>query len=363
MKLKVACIQINPVIGQVEANIAKVRKLLSSVPPVDMVLLPELAITGYNFKSPSMIKPYLESQREGGSSINLAKEISTKFQCFTLIGYPEVYDSTIYNSTTLIAPNGKFLQNYRKTFLYEADEVWGCLENPQKGFKSFPLILDKQYYINPDSCREYNVVQTNIGICMDLNPYKFEAPFNEFEFSLSCFAQKVKLILCPMAWLSPDSPSTKSELTRDEKVAQSKPFAKFFNNENPATINSDPTTKNPVYELTSQDSTNDQQFIPQIPSVSTVNYWILRFFPFLGHKNSIPNKYYKKVHVVACNRVGQEDDVIYGGSSLIIEFNDNGGNHEIDVWNPSVKVLGSMGTGDEGVLVREIDVETELISV
>lgn len=352
MKWKVALVQTNPVIGQIENNIAKVRKILNHVKEVDMVVLPELAITGYNFQSKQAIKPYSESQELGGNSINLAKEISNKYKCFTLIGYPELKGDTIYNSAILIGPNGKSLHNYRKTFLYDTDVVWGAEENPQKGFSSFKLILDKDYYFNnQETSKKYNSITTNIGICMDLNPYKFEAAFNEFEFSSSCYLQQAKLILCPMAWLSPSSPDVDKSLHPSDVEKVSKGFAKYFQSDR-LTINEDTSVSLPEEE--------NQPFIPKIPSTSTINYWILRFLPFLNHPGSVFPKYFKTVNVITCNRVGQERNTVYTGSSLIIQFNaDKGINAEIGVENPSVEVVGALGQGDEGVLIREIDLEVD----
>lgn len=349
MKWKVACVQLNSQIGQIETNIANVRKILTLVKDVDLVILPELAITGYNFASKQAILPYLENQETGGSSINLAKEISQKYKCFTLIGYPESNQNKIYNSAILIAPNGESIYNYRKTFLYSADEVWGCEENPEKDFKSFKLVLDKDYYFNKTRS-SWRSITTNIGICMDLNPYKFEAKFNEFEFSQSCFLQHAKLILCPMAWLSPLSPDIDKSIDPKDLPSKSKVFEKYFDYENRITVN----------ESGEPSLSDSEDFIPRAPNSSTIKYWILRFLPFINHPGSYPSKYYKKVNLIACNRSGQESNTVYTGSTLIIEFDSTKGqSHDVDNDNPSVDVLGSLGQGDEGVLLREIELEVD----
>ncbi|KAK6461744.1 carbon-nitrogen hydrolase [Scheffersomyces coipomensis] len=327
IKLKVACLQYNPRIGQIESNIVKVKQLLSKAikrdhldeKSIDMIVLPELAITGYNFKNKQEIESSLNNlDALSGQSIKFGQELSQLYQCFIVMGYPELKNQKIYNSCLLISPQGSILHNYRKSFLYETDEVWGCNENPERGFKSLDIILDREYYLQRDTTKIYPKVRVNFGICMDLNPYKFEAPFNAFEFSLSCYQQLSKLIICPMAWLSPQSPSITKE-TGGLKIE------------------------------------NDSE-----PDTSTVNYWILRFFPFLNHKNSILPKNFEKVNVICCNRVGLEDDVLYGGSTSIFEFNGNDGlisNAEIDDKNPSVKVLGSLGKNNEEVLIKDIEVE------
>ncbi|ABN65423.1 Carbon-nitrogen hydrolase [Scheffersomyces stipitis CBS 6054] len=350
-RLRVACVQLNPRIGEVEANIRKVHTILVNVPKVDLVVLPELAITGYNFPNRRAIEPYLENLAlENGPSIKLAKEISNKYKCFTLIGYPEISNSTIYNSAVLVGPNGSILHNYRKTFLYETDEVWGASENPEKGFSSLKLVLDKEYYLDKQANKTYPTVTTNIGICMDVNPYQFKAPFNAFEFSGSAFHQRAKLLLFPMAWLSPQSPSTKEDLTKSEKLNKGKIFnERYFSTEHKPTVNDN----NVAPKLES-----NTLFVPTTPEGSTVNYWLLRFFPFMKHPNSYQSKYYETATLIACNRVGVEDDILYTGSSSIIQFSGTSSSApQIDSANPSVNVLGSLGQGDEGVLVRDIDIE------
>ena len=389
MKFKVACIQYNPVIGQVEANVKKVWKLLhmSRRDEFDLVMLPELAMTGYNFSSPRHVEPYLESIEEGGTSIDLAREISRKYKCFTVMGYPERAKNpllgvaspkpTIYNSAVLVGPHGEVLQNYRKTFLYETDEVWGCSENPKKGFPAFDLVLDKEYYLKNTPSKTYKSIKTSMGICMDLNPYKFEAPFNDFEFSMSCYEQGVKLMLCPMAWLSPESPSIKEEVTEVKKREVAKELEKNLGTElvvnevNHSTENTTNMTKENVTtaqekitNTTKENNDNDatpteETFRSEESSFSTINYWILRFFPFLSHPYSFQPKNFNSATVITCNRTGVESTVVYTGSSSIFQFHNGPEHTSTDSTNPNVEVIGSLGQGEEGILLREIDIETQ----
>lgn len=358
MKLKIACVQINPNIGQIESNIKKVHQILARIQRADIVMLPEFAITGYNFLSKQAIEPYLELTTSGRST-QLAKEILNKFECFTMIGYPEKdkeEDYKIYNSAVLTAPNGNVLYNYRKTFLYDTDVSFGCLENPDKEFSPLHLVLDKEYYLNKQPNAEYPTVATNIGICMDINPYQFTAPFNKFEMSLACFANRAKLVLCPMAWLSTKSPSISD---MGNKTRQSEIYKlRFFSHDDTPAYNLEaiPQDDYPTH-LVEQQAVHDKPFVPQTPDYSTINYWILRFFPFLTHPSNQLTKYFKSVTVVACNRVGIESDVLYGGSSAIFQFTDTTGNYEVDNRNPSVSVKGCLGQGEEGILVREIDID------
>ncbi|RCK54756.1 Protein N-terminal amidase [Candida viswanathii] len=319
MKIRIALLQLNPRIGHINTNISNVKTLLQKITsPVDLIVLPELAITGYNFSDPAHIKPYLESTTKYGPSLSLAQEISQQFKCLTFIGYPETSDETTYNSCAVFDGSGDLIYNYRKTFLYETDEKWGSSENPVRGFPGLQLEFSKN--------GETKSVISNVGICMDLNPYKFEAPFNKFEFSLSSYAQKARLLICPMNWLHPKSPSLKTEL----------PFAKRV-------------------ELAENLQLEDE------PEASTVNYWVLRLFPYVNHEYSIAPKWFhgdEKVTAVCCNRVGAEDDVVYGGSSSIIQFGNNGvyTDDSTGIDNANVDLVGSLSQQKEDILIREVDI-------
>lgn len=356
MKFKIACIQINPEIGKLSLNIKKVESLVSKLvanpkyTSIDLLLLPEFALSGYNFKSRKHIEPYLEPTGSG-ASFNLASRLSKQLKCFTLIGYPEINQNLIYNSALLTSPAGELLYNYRKTHLYETDEGFECNENPNKSFESIQLVADKNYYLNPAENKSYPTITTNFGICMDLNPYQFKAPFNAFEMSLKCYMNNAKLILCPLNWLSQKSPSINDSLSPEAKKDESNQYSKHFIN-GLQVINTSAESQPPVESI--------EKFDPKISSLETIDYWILRFFPFLKHPyNQLPLKPHKTT-VVINNRVGLEDDVLYGGSSTIFQFDGNSpGNDLIDSTNPSVDIVGSLSMGEEGVLYREVDLDLD----
>lgn len=373
MKIRVALLQLNPRIGKINENISNVHKLLSSstqqqpTPPpqtaitttttnqqlnskFDLIVLPELAITGYNFPNSTAIKPYLESIDKFGPSLNLGRELSIKYQSILVIGYPEFShdDNKIYNSCAVFNRFGQLIYNYRKSFLYETDEVWGCNENPIKGFSSIELDFSptsnkirEDINVNETSETTTQLVITNIGICMDLNPYKFEAPFNKFEFSMSSYSQRAKLLICPMAWLNPSSPSI---------------------------LDNEEFDKSDKLELAQElESELKENLDSAEASWSTINYWILRFFPYLSHKYSIMPKWFnnktsteanndEKVTVLCCNRVGVEEDVVYAGSSCILQFNNHGKyNDATDLTNESVELIGNLDQINESILIKEID--------
>lgn len=380
MRIKVGCLQFNPLLGKTARNADTIRSIIRGAPvKPDLLVLPELAVTGYNFGTRANIEPFLEERGKGPSS-DLARELSLQYECFTLIGYPESEPPNIYNSAILVAPDGSTLHHYRKTHLYSADEDWGCSESPE-GFSAIDVVLDKNYWKekvrntspskesitngnaeekktqenteennseakkdsqsrNDSKVSRFRSHRISIGICMDLNPYQFKAPFTAFEFSLQCLEKKADLVLCPMAWLLPDSPSINESLSAEEKLEKGKQLAsRWFSN--------DPR---PVYPEEQPVLGTENGFNAAQPSTSTIDYWILRFYPFLARPLANP------VTMVACNRTGVEGDTMYGGSLAIWEVGIGWADPRVyDHTNGKVDLKGAMGAGTEGLLVREIE--------
>ncbi|CAJ0838268.1 17555_t:CDS:10 [Entrophospora sp. SA101] len=198
--MKVACLQFNPILEQVERNQNFASELLSSYGPgeIDILLLPEMAFTGYVFTSKDHIRPYLEDA-ETGTTVQWARSQATRLQAFVMVGYPQIIKGKpdkYYNSICLVGRSGELITTYQKTHLYETDENW-AEEGP--GFKSLHIPT---------------LGKVGLAICMDLNPYRFQAPSSEFELARFHLREKSKIILCSMAWLK-SSECVNSELLLD----------------------------------------------------------------------------------------------------------------------------------------------------
>ena len=311
--MKVATLQLDSKIRNVDHNIAKANSILSSSPhpaDLDLLVLPELAFTGYNYPSYESIKPYLEPTTAGVTTqwaISTAKRLG----CHVIAGYPEIStdadDATKhmssngspaepvykrYNSTVTVSPTGKILANYRKSFLYYTDESWAA--EGSTGFFCDTL---------------GSLGKVGLGICMDINPYQFEAPWEKYEFATHIVENDAKMAVMSMAWL----------------------------------------TSLPVDEM---------QVMPGQPALETVSYWLQRFSPLVEASSTIE----EDITVVFCNRVGNEknetselvtkagqviplgESVSYAGSSCVMRF--SGG---------QVSILDMMGKGEEGLLVVDTD--------
>ncbi|KAH8884886.1 carbon-nitrogen hydrolase, partial [Thozetella sp. PMI_491] len=189
--MKIGCLQFAPQVGDVDNNLNRADAVLSRVDPMDLdaldlLVLPELAFTGSNFKSLRQITPHLEPCGAGISAL-WARTIALKHNCTVSVGYPEKVRSwqtgpEYYNSTILINEEGETLGNYRKSFLSDGDETW-ALEGKDDFFHGKLPLLGS----------------TAIGICEDIRP---EAPWNAFEFGFHVVRVKAELVIVSMAWMA-----------------------------------------------------------------------------------------------------------------------------------------------------------------
>ena len=188
-------------------------------------------------------------------------------------------DIIAFNSTVTVAPSGIVLAHYRKSHLYFTDETWA--QPSPEGWLSTPLTFVPE--TGPES-----KIKACFGICMDLNPWKFQAPWTDYEFASYALASQSEILILSMAWLTNLSSSA---------IAQEK-------NE---------------------------------PDMDTLNYWIERLRPLLMAE--------KEVLVACANRCGEEPGrnpvkpdgeygVRYAGSSWVGLI----GKGEVKLWS----IIGRM---------------------
>ncbi|MCD4657682.1 MAG: carbon-nitrogen hydrolase [Planctomycetes bacterium] len=127
-KINAAVLQFMPVIADVEGNFAQVEKLLKQLKPeIDLVVLPELAFTGYNFATRQDILPFAEST-DSSKTLKFLYTQAQKHGIYIVAGFPEYcgfsvseIDNTqkhlIYNSSMLVGAEG-LVGTYRKIHLF-----------------------------------------------------------------------------------------------------------------------------------------------------------------------------------------------------------------------------------------------------
>jgi predicted amidohydrolase len=113
--VRVAFIQTSPSFGKVEDNVeGAVQKIRSA--DAELIVLPELFNTGYQFKSKKEVSILAEDAEKGWTKERLA-ETAKKRNLFIVAGVAEKCRGRFYNSSILIGPKG-IVDIYRKAHLF-----------------------------------------------------------------------------------------------------------------------------------------------------------------------------------------------------------------------------------------------------
>ncbi|KAJ5524662.1 Carbon-nitrogen hydrolase [Penicillium frequentans] len=381
--MRIATLQFAPKLGDVEGNIRRANEILNRGKLLslgssrrsksnsdltatieierlrpDVLILPELALTGYNFPSLEAIKPFLEPAGTGRSA-TWARDIAKRLNCKVCIGYPEIEigngtdPAKYYNSLLVVNQHGEIVHNYRKCFLYYTDETWAAEGNVERGFHEleFHSRDDAQHvsgdlvgdiHRSADNCGDKGdgdvvgsassnkKVATSFGICMDINPYKFEAPYTAYEFASRVLESQSQLVILSMAWLSMHSREALAALNRE-------------------------------------------------PDMDTFSYWLQRFMPLLEkemqHARNVDEEDTpKQVVIVFANRAGEEpaaDDTkppaLYAGTSAVVAVTQRAGSGSREGAQADnemeVKILcwDQLGAQEEGICFADTTADPKMV--
>ena len=246
---------------------------------------------GYNHLSPESISSFLEPTAAGPSTL-WAQRTAQSLKCTVAVGYPERDSSAdpprAYNSLVFVNFLGQVVGHTRKSFLYYTDETWA---SEGSGFFASDLPIGPPKQGNGH-------MRVAAGICMDINPYKFEAPWGTYEFATHVLTSTEKLVIVSADWLT-------------------------------------------------RLSEEDLQTNAMSPDMDTFGYWLERLRPLFGPDGS-PDE----IIVVFANRCGEEGispimgAVRYAGSSTVL-----GMTRAHATENGDVRIWDILGRNQEGFLV------------
>lgn len=111
--------QFHPVFGDREANIAAISRLVGVAKDADLLVFPELAVSGYDFRDrdelASLAEPF-----NGGLTALTAESLAVEYNMTIVVGYPESAEGLFFNSCLLATPGGD-TANYRKIHLFSRE--------------------------------------------------------------------------------------------------------------------------------------------------------------------------------------------------------------------------------------------------
>ncbi|MBC8527448.1 MAG: hypothetical protein ISS28_01580 [Candidatus Cloacimonetes bacterium] len=117
--MKVGFLQFAPKLFHEKHNLEKIETLLQGC-KADLVVLPELATSGYLFTNQKEMKP-LSSPAKSGRIADFFRNIAVKENCAIVVGFLEKEKDNFLSSQMLVYPNGT-IEVYRKTHLFSDEK-------------------------------------------------------------------------------------------------------------------------------------------------------------------------------------------------------------------------------------------------
>lgn len=136
--MKVAIFQFHPVFGDIEENLKKIERAVQSA-EFDLLVLPELCTTGYQFSSYEEVLKLSEAIPNGSTTERL-ETLTRKKNAFIVAGMPEKDGTFLYNSAVLVGPDG-YKGKYRKIHLFDEEKLF--FRKGDLGFPVFDIVSAK----------------------------------------------------------------------------------------------------------------------------------------------------------------------------------------------------------------------------
>jgi predicted amidohydrolase len=125
LRYRVAALQFNPLPGQKADNIERLLHMTeeAALEGARLIVLPEMATTGYCWLSREEIAPFVEPVP--GPTTSRFQEVAARYRCYIALSLPEVDPATgvFYNALALVGPDG-LLGSYRKIHSYISEPRW-----------------------------------------------------------------------------------------------------------------------------------------------------------------------------------------------------------------------------------------------
>ena len=232
-----------------------------------------------------------------GECVTWARALATRARCVVVVGYVRAVGRSLFNAQTMIDSAGDVVAHHHKAHLYDMDEAWA---DEGEGFTT--SVVKMRTVMCEESASGARVVARGManvlctqGICMDINPYQFKAPWDAYEL-----ANAVKV----------------AKEVNDDGMHQLLLFSSAWTNAHP----------------------NDTDELKRAPvdAADVVNYWFARLEPLRG----------TKAHFVCSNRIGEENLIKFCGCSCVIDMK-------------SQKVLTFIPPGSEGAKLVHIALEDD----
>ncbi|MDH4328036.1 MAG: acyltransferase [Nitrospira sp.] len=185
--------QYDPLFGEVAKNLDAVTAVLERA-EADLIVLPELFASGYQFVSQEEVQRLAEPVPDGPTTRRLM-EIADRRRLHIVAGLPEKAGSKCYNSAVIVGPAG-FIGCYRKTHLFYEETLF--FQPGDSGFQVWDIgqakigvmICFDWYY--PEAARSLALQGADI-IC---HPSNLVLPNCPDSMPVRCLENRVFAITC-----------------------------------------------------------------------------------------------------------------------------------------------------------------------
>jgi predicted amidohydrolase len=132
--MKVGFFQFSPQFGETQRNVESILHAIESFQG-DLLVVPELALSGYQFLSKEEAWESAEEVPSGAVCQRLEEVIRGR-SLHVVVGLAERAQDHVYNSAVLIGPHG-YIGTYRKTHLFFEETLWFTPGN--RGFQVWDI--------------------------------------------------------------------------------------------------------------------------------------------------------------------------------------------------------------------------------
>jgi predicted amidohydrolase len=114
--MKVGLVQFSPQLANLDRTLSNLQRLLTQLQPADLIVLPELCNSGYNFESKEQAWSSSETV-DDSRFLRFLTEYCRQKNCHIVSGFNERAGDRLYNSALLVGSKG-MIGKYRKLHLF-----------------------------------------------------------------------------------------------------------------------------------------------------------------------------------------------------------------------------------------------------
>ncbi len=120
--MRVGYLQFQPILGNVEENIDRISKIIKETDSFDLLVIPELANSGYLFTEKKELEKVSE-EIPSGFFVDKLIELAKDKNGYIVSGICEKKGSLFFNSSVLLGPEG-YVAKYRKIHLFDREKLF-----------------------------------------------------------------------------------------------------------------------------------------------------------------------------------------------------------------------------------------------